>query len=68
MRRWPCPKTKFSHARLTPGERNAKAPCLPRSGGLNQKEDQNMITLIIACVAVAGIFVIAGYDYNSVKE
>jgi len=27
-----------------------------------------MITLIIACVAVAGIFWIAGYDYNSVKE
>jgi len=26
-----------------------------------------MITLIIACVAVAGIFWIAGYDYNSVK-
>jgi len=27
-----------------------------------------MITLIIACVAVAGIFWIAGYDYTSVKE
>lgn len=27
-----------------------------------------MITLIIACVAVAGLFMIAGYDYRSVKE
>jgi len=27
-----------------------------------------MITLIIACVAVAGIFMIARYDYYSVKE
>jgi len=27
-----------------------------------------MITLIIACMAVAGIFMIAGYDYSSVKE
>jgi len=27
-----------------------------------------MITLIIACMAVAGVFMIAGYDYSSVKE
>jgi len=27
-----------------------------------------MITLIIACLAVAGVFLIAGYDYSTVKE
>ena len=65
----PAPKNDFPKPGTNlPGSRNAKAPCLPRGGGLNQKEDLNMIALIIACVAVAGIFMIAGYDYSSVKE
>lgn len=64
----PAPQDRFSQARCN--SRARETPKLHVSHGVEAltKKEGRMITLIIACMAVAGVFMIAGYDYSSVKE